>query len=195
MKEELKKMLLGFPMLTEEEMQLILDSSDVRAYKKGSMLLREGEVAKNCYSVLKGMVREYVVVDGEEKTTNFYTEGQPVNAFTSATSQTSSKVNWVCSERCVLAVGTESLEEEMCRLIPKLEGIIRKEVERYTGETQDELAFFMTSTPEQRYLRLIEKRPDLYHRAPQHQIASYLGITPESLSRIRKRIFSKKAVN
>jgi CRP-like cAMP-binding protein len=54
------------------------------------------------------------------------------------------------------------------------------------------LVTFITSSPEERYRKLLTDRPDLLGRVPQHQIASYLGVTPESLSRIRKRIFAKK---
>ena len=50
---------------------------------------------------------------------------------------------------------------------------------------------FKTSSPEQRYLNLLEKKPDLIQRVPQHQLASYLGIKPQSLSRLRARIFEK----
>jgi len=195
MKDLLRQMLLHFPLLTKEDIDLIIERSNIQSYKKGTVLLKEGQISKECYSVLKGVVREFYLVDGEEKTTAFYTEGMPVNSFSSFTNETASKHYLVCAENCVLVVGTQSLEEEMCQHIPKLESIIRKEVERLTGEAQDEFAKFITSTPEQRYLHLIDTRPDLINRVPQHQIASLLGITPESLSRIRKRIFSKKMVN
>jgi CRP-like cAMP-binding protein len=59
------------------------------------------------------------------------------------------------------------------------------------GQTQDAYAEIMTSSPEERYLKLLEERPYLLQRIPQHQLASYLGITPESLSRIRKRLSTK----
>ena len=182
-------------MLSKEEIDIIVNNADVRKFKKGTALLKEGQVSRECFFVLKGLVREYYEVDGEEKTTAFFTEGQPVNSFTSYSNEEPSKHYLICAEDCILTVGTQSLEEEMCKRIPKLENLIRVEVERITGKTQDNLAAFITSTPEQRYLNLIENRPDLFHRVPQHQIASYLGITPESLSRIRKRIFSKKVVN
>lgn len=195
MKDLLRQMLLHFPLLTKEDIDLIIERSNIQSYKKGTVLLKEGQISKECYSVLKGLVREFYLVDGEEKTTAFYTEGMPVNSFSSFTNETASKHYLVCAENCVLVVGNQSLEEEMCQHIPKLESIIRKEVERLTGEAQDEFAKFITSTPEQRYLHLIDTRPDLINRVPQHQIASLLGITPESLSRIRKRIFSKKMVN
>ena len=60
------------------------------------------------------------------------------------------------------------------------------------AENQDFFAEFKTSNPEERYLNMLKARPNLIQRVPQHQIASYLGIKPESLSRIRKRIIDKK---
>lgn len=61
-------------------------------------------------------------------------------------------------------------------------------VEENLGEVQDELTSFIASAPEERYKALLRKRPHLVDRVPQHQLASYLGITPESLSRIKKRV-------
>jgi DNA-binding MarR family transcriptional regulator len=55
-------------------------------------------------------------------------------------------------------------------------------------KTRASLDDFKTNSPEQRYLNLVEQRPDLIQRVPQHQIASFLGITPQSLSRMRKRL-------
>jgi CRP-like cAMP-binding protein len=65
-------------------------------------------------------------------------------------------------------------------------------IEQDLGKANENLDAFITSSPEERYLNLLDKRPELLQRVPQHQIASYLGMTPESLSRIRKRV-SKKA--
>ena len=64
----------------------------------------------------------------------------------------------------------------------------RKMIEESFGNVQDEFATFIASTPEERFKTLLLKRPKLIDRVPQHQLASYLGITPESLSRIKKRL-------
>lgn len=179
-------------MLTDEEVNIIVDNANIKSYKKGTLLLREGQVAKECYFVLKGLVREYYIVDGEEKSTNFFTEMEPVNSFTSHTEGKPSRHFLVCSEDCTLTVGNDSLEQEMCRRIPRLEAIIRQEVENNTGKMQDHMANFITSSPEERYTQLMNEKPELLNRVPQHQIASYLGIKPESLSRIRKRMLTAK---
>lgn len=197
-KLDLKQTLMQFlsqfeGFLTKDELQLIVDNSTIQLFKKGTYLLKEGEVAKHCYLVLNGCVREYLVKNGEEKSTAFYTEGQPVNSFTSATNKTKANHNLVCGEDCILTVGTSSLEEEMCELIPRLRSVIRMEVEKHTGTYQDEMSKFITSSPEERYQDLLENRPDLLNRVPLHQIASFIGITAESLSRIRKRMTDKKS--
>lgn len=192
MHEELRKFVSSFGILTNDEVSIIVDNANIQSYKKGTVLLREGQIAKECYFVLKGLVREYYIVEGEEKSTNFFTEMQPVNSFTSRNSNKPSKHFLICSEDCVLTVGTSSLEEEMCKRIPRLEAVIREEVEKETGKMQDEMAKHITSTPEELYIDLVENRPDLLNRLPQHQIASYLGVKPETLSRIRKRMLTAK---
>jgi CRP-like cAMP-binding protein len=192
MKSELIKMLSSMPMLSEEEAKDIVDNIIIKTYKKGTILLSEGVISKECYSVLKGCVREYYIINGEEKTTAFFTEGQAVVSFTSYTNQTPSKHYLVCNENCTLTLSSPEKEQEMYQKFPKLEAITRTMMEQNSGKTQEELAAFITSSPEERYVSLLENRSELFNRVPQHQIASYLGIKPESLSRLRKRMTSKK---
>ncbi|MCU4175587.1 Crp/Fnr family transcriptional regulator [Carboxylicivirga sp. N1Y90] len=191
MEDILRGFIQEFKILTTDEVNTIVESSNIQSFDKGTLLLKEGEIAKECYFVLKGCIREYYIVDGIEKTTAFYTEMQPVNSFTSFTDASPSKHYLVCAEDSIVTVGTQRLEEEMCKRVPRLESIMRQEVERHSGELQDRLARFMTSSPEQRFIQLIEENPKLVTRVPQHQIASYLGITPESFSRIKKRIYKR----
>jgi len=188
LKKELLDYVSGFQVLSPEEIDLIMDNTLVKSFKKGAYLLEEGQVADKCYFVLKGCVREFYLIDGEEKSTAFYTEGQAVNSFSSYTNQQPSRHYLICAEDCVLTVGNQQIEKEMCQRIPRLESIIRQEVERNTGKAQDDFARFMVSSPEQRYLQMLEDRPELLQRIPQHQLASYIGVTAESLSRIRKRL-------
>lgn len=184
-------MLSNMPSLSEDEAKEIVENINIQTFKKGTILLKEGVISKECYSVLKGCIREYYIKDGEEKTTDFFTEGQEVVSFTSYTNQTPSKHYLSCAEESILTVSTPEKEKEMYRKYPKLEAITRTMMEINTGKTQEKLASFITSSPEERYLNLLENRPHLINRVPQHQIASYIGITPESLSRIRKRVVSK----
>ena len=192
MDDKLLQLFEHFPTLSKEEVLAIASNINTREVKKGSVLLQEGKVSKECYTVLKGCVRKYYIKDGVERTTAFFTEGEPVASFSSYINSTPSDHYLVCVEDCLLAVGTKEKEDEMIAKFPKLEPIIRSEMEKNSGKSQEELASFITSTPEERYTNLLNDRPDLFNRVPQHQIASYLGIKPESLSRLRKRIQSKK---
>lgn len=193
MNQDLIQFLKSFEVLTFEEILIIAKDTVTKQFKKGDVLLKEGEISKECFSVIKGCVREYQLKEGEEITTAFFTEGDPIVNFTSSTAQSPSLSFIECIEDSVLTVSNQELEKLMCEKIPRLEVIIRTEVEKNAGKKQDELASFITSSPEERYLNLQKNRPELLNRVPQHQIASYLGIKPESLSRIRKRLVTKKS--
>ena len=188
---EFYEFLHSFPGLTEEDKSFIAEHSRVETFPKGTMLLREGQVSKQCYTVLKGCVRKYYIVDGNEKTVALYTEGQAVVSFTSYIDEVPADHYLECAEECLLAVGTKDLENWMCEKVPNLAAVIREEVEKNNGKDQKEFAAFMLSTPEERYLTILNERPDLLERIPQHQIASYIGVKPESLSRIRKRLVKR----
>jgi len=80
------------------------------------------------------------------------------------------------------------MEEQMFEKFPKFETVCRLVSEELLAKQQIDFDKFKTSSPEQRYLDLLDKRPDLLQRVPQHQLASFLGIKPQSLSRLRARI-------
>ena len=180
-----------FVQLSEAEITGILDSIKLRSFKKGAIMLREGQVSSLCYFVLKGCVRQYYLVDGEEKTTNFYTEGQPVTPYEGTFKRKPSKYYLSCVEDTIVTVGTPEDEAKLFALFPRLDAVVRIAVEEELGKSQEVMAGFIINSPEERYLQLLKTRPDLLDRVPQYQLASYLGIKPESLSRIRKRIMKK----
>lgn len=180
-----------FATLSLAEAQAVLDSLNIRKFKKGTVLLREGQITKFCHFVLKGCVRQYFLVDGLEKTTNFYTEGQPIAPYEGNGRQQPSKYYLACVEDCLLTTGTPEQEAQLYEMFPRLRGVGQLAVEDEWSKAQDQFASFVIHSPEDRYLHLLNTRPDLLDRVPQYQLASYLGITPESLSRIRKRVAGK----
>jgi len=177
-----------FMELSEAEAQVILESIQFKAYKKGDILLREGQISNLCYFNMKGCVRQYYLIDGEERTTNFYTEGQPISPNEGTFKKKPSKFYLSCVEDCILSVGTPEDELRFFQKHPQFEMVCRIAVEDELGKSQHDFAAFMLSSPEERYMNLLKSRPELIERVPQYQLASYLGIKPESLSRIRKRI-------
>lgn len=176
---------------TEEETAFIKDLMPVKTFPKGTILLREGQIATECYMNLKGLIRRYIIVDGEERTTEFYTEEQPVASLVSYNHKIPADHYFACVEETTVAVLSYDNERKMYKQYPHLEQSCRVEVETDYGKHQSKMARFMTSSPEERYQHLLETNPDLLNRVPQYHLASYLGIKPESLSRIRKRMLQK----
>ncbi len=177
--------------LTEDEKDAIMSLNAFRTVKKGTVLLKEGQRARESYFVLQGCLRVFYVVDGEEKTTAFYTEMESLTP-KGVASQDLSEYFISCVEDSVIAISTPEMETEMFRKFHRFETLCRVLSEDLLARSQQSLDEFKTSSPEQRYVNLREKRPDLIQRVPQYQLASYLGITPQSLSRLRARLKEKE---
>ena len=177
--------------ITEEMKEAITQSEFIRRFRKGTLLLEEGMLSNECFFIIKGCARCFYIKDGEERTTEFYTEEEAITP--SAYGQKIPSEYYIeCIEDTIAGVGTPELETEMYRKFPQIESLNRALGEAIMAKYQDTFAEFKMASPEERYLNLLKTRPDLLQRAPQHQIASYLGIKPESLSRIRKRTMAKK---
>jgi CRP-like cAMP-binding protein len=178
--------------LTDDEKNAILSLDIFRSVKKGTILLEEGQKSKESYFVLKGCIRTYYIIDGEEKTTAFYTE---MDAFTPhcVINKAPSEYFISCVEDSILTVSNSDMEVEINSKFPKFEIMCRILSEELLAKQRIDFDEFKTSSPEKRYLNLLQKRPDLVQRVPQHQLASYLGIKPQSLSRLRARILEKKS--
>lgn len=189
MRDILTRYMKRFTDLSEAELMTIAADVPIEAFKKGTILLHQGEVPVKCYFVLKGCVRQFAVDEaGRETTFNFFTEEQGVTIFNQHTSDKTSKYSLSCLEDCALVVGEISTEQHMYDKHSGLETMTRKMIEANISEMHDDFATFMASRPEERYKELLKNRSNLIDRVPQHQLASYLGITPESLSRIKRRL-------
>lgn len=177
--------------LSEEEINGIVETMTIKNYKKGTVLLKEGQISTEVYFVLEGCVRQYYLVDGVEKTNNFFTEEQWVISMNSFGQNKPSNHYLDCCMDCSLVVGNREKEENLYRKFPKLETVSRKVMEKVFAEQQELMSSYTTDSAEQRYVKLLASRPDLFQKIPQYQIASYVGVQPESLSRIRKRLLKK----
>ena len=178
--------------LTDDEKNAILALNLFRSVKKGTTLLKEGQKSQEEYFVLKGCIRKYYIIDGEEKTTAFFTEMEGLVPHC-VVSKTPSEYYISCVEDTILTVTNPDMGVDLNSKFPKFEIMCRLLSEELLSKQQIDFDEFKTSSPEQRYLNLIQKRPDLIQRVPQHQLASYLGIKPQSLSRLRARILEKKS--
>ncbi|EPR70977.1 Crp/Fnr family transcriptional regulator [Cyclobacterium qasimii] len=173
--------------LTDDEKKVILDLDLFREVKKGTLLLKEGEKSNLGYFVLKGCIRKFYIIDGEEKTTNFYTELQG-EVPECVTNNKPSTYYLSCIEDSIISASTSDLDEEVFAKFPRFETLCRIVSEDLLVKSQSSLDDFKNSSPSKRYENLLATRPDLIQRIPQHQLASFLGITPQSLSRLKARL-------
>ena len=127
--------------LSEEESNVIAMSMVTRVFEKGTVLLREGQFSVDTYFILEGCIREYIIADGEEKTTNFFTEEQWVISLSNFTPQSPSTHNLVCVEDCTVVVGNERQAQEMFRNFPRFETISRAIVEADFAEQKKSIDF------------------------------------------------------
>jgi len=176
---------------SEEEKQEIVDLDVFRIVKKGTILLKEGQRSDKNYFVFKGCLRAYYIIDGEEKTTSFYTEMDGFAPPCTVNNQPS-EFYLSCVEDSIIAEMSTDMITAMLEKYPKNESYCRIFTEQLLAKEQALFDEFKTSTPEQRYLNLQKTRPDLIQRVPQHQLASFLGIKPQSLSRLKARILKRK---
>ncbi len=191
-KKEMKNSLAEYLQISEEGIEEIFSAIHFKSYKSGTVLVEPGEVFNDCCLILKGCVRQYHLQDGEEKTTFFFTEDQWFASYYSTTQNKPVPYYLTFVEDTVLSMMSISSEYDLFKKYPEFESVCRTGIEEQLEKYQEMLVSFMSSSPIQRYMNVLENRPDLIQRVPQYQLASYLGITPESLSRIRKRISSPK---
>lgn len=191
MEEALFNFISKYISLTNDEKKAILDLEIFRQIKKGAFLLKEGQNSRDGYFVLKGCIRTYYTIEGEEKTTAFYTEmeGHTPNC---VVSKEPSEYYVATTEDSIITISNPDMEDDIFEKFPKFETLCRLLSEELLTKQQIDFDDFKTSSPEQRYLNLLENRPDLIQRVPQHQLASYLGVKPQSLSRLKARILKKQ---
>lgn len=180
-----------FSMLSDTEKSALAEKLNVKYFKKKTILQKEGDVPHSCFFVLKGCIRQYCMMEGVEKTLEFYTADNAAISSDDYLNQKPSAFSLVCTEDSIILVGEQERDAKLIAEFPKLPTILMQVTEKEWLKAQSRLSLFKLSSPEKRYEDFLKQRPDLIQRVPASQIASYLGITPESLSRIRKRLLSK----
>lgn len=182
----------GSKYFNDEIIASINELTTRKFFKKGDIIIREGQVIDQCHHVVKGCLRQYRIVDGEERSIFFYTENQSILSVTQSNSIFLSNYYVDCIEDTTVTIMTAADERELYARHPVVESMSRIALEGMIKGYQDMFSDYMVSTPEERYINLLETRPDLLTRVPQYHLASYLGVKPESLSRIRKRLADKR---
>ena len=173
------------------ELKIIMPYFEHKRFKKKTTLLDIGKVSNEVFYLIKGCIRLYCERDGEELSTYFFTENMFAGSYDSFLSRKPSKVAIEILEECKVLILTHKGQEKLYEIFPKMNEFIRKAIEQRFVLLHDLFISYLLNSPEERYLMLLKDRPELLQRFPQHQIASYLGVTPVSLSRIRNRVNKK----
>lgn len=181
------------PSITEEQWWFYEQKISIRTYKKGDLILRPGQICDTVSFINSGLVRFYHLLDGKELVAGFFDEEQPY--FSDYESFLTRKPSPMYIEAIEATEVADINYEGVQLLYDTVEAADR--LGRYIAEGLYTMLSarnnaFLLDSPEQRYQKLLEQRPGLFQRVPQYMIASYLGVTPEALSRIRARL-SKKA--
>jgi len=174
--------------LSSEEEALIMATFQPKKLRKKQYFLQEGDVCKYAGFVVKGAMRQYSVDDkGIEHIVHLFIENYWANDRESSTMLTPSKYNIDAWEDTEMLVITRAEMLDLMDKIPALVQMIRLMDERNAIANQRRLSSTISNTAEKRYEEFAENHPQFIQRFPQHIIASYLGITKETLSRIRKQ--------
>ncbi len=180
-----------FTDFNDSELEIIMPYFEFKKFKKKTILLAIGKVSNEVFYLIKGCIRLYCDKDGEELSTYFFTENMFAGSYDSFLSRKPSKVAIETLEDCDVLVLSHQSQEKLYEIFPKMNEFIRKAIEDRFVLLHDLFISYLINSPEERYLMLLKDRPDLLQRIPQHQIASFLGITRVSLSRIRHRLSKK----
>lgn len=174
--------------LSPTEIETVASLFKERTYKKGDFFLAEGQICRQVGFVVKGLMRYYINHDGEEKTYAFSQEDEFVCNYESFLPQSpSSKIIQALEDCDVLVISSADLHIFYAG-IREGERFGRIVIESVFLQLLKDVNSFYTETPELRYIRFLKNHADLQQRISQYHIASFVGVKPQSLSRIRKRI-------
>ena len=178
--------------LTDEEFTRCTSFFTPKKVRKGQFLSQEGEICKSITFVTKGCLRCYTIDDkGEEHVVQFAIEDWWISDLNSFLTGEPAIYNIDALEDSEVLMLDRSSRDELLTIIPKFERFFRVLLEKNYIATHRRIVCSLMASAEARYLSFITMYPALVQRVPQHQIASFLGIAPESLSRIRKHLTDK----
>jgi CRP-like cAMP-binding protein len=186
-----RKAIEAFVIFTDEEWAIFSEHFYSKQLKKKELLVSDDKTCTEVCFILAGSFRFYFIKDGMEISNYFCFAGELISSYMSFLKQKPGISNIEAMEDAeLLCFSYNSLQQLLNdeRMAFKMERFGRKVAEYLICCFEERVSAFILQSPEERYRHLVENQPDLLQRIPQHYIANYLGITPVSLSRIRKRV-------
>ncbi|MBO9595876.1 MAG: Crp/Fnr family transcriptional regulator [Niabella sp.] len=178
-----------FTTFPDPEATYFLSLFSEKKYKRGARLLEEGQVANEVFFIMKGSLRQYFLnEDGQERTCNLSMEQEFLTDLESFSRKSRSASSIAALEPTTCLVITCNDLVTALHTLPAAAECFRIIVENVAAENIRRTKSLLSLSPEKQFTDLLREKPLLFQRVPQRYIAQYLGIAPESLSRIRKRI-------
>ncbi len=178
--------------VSEEYHAEIVRQIEKRFVKKGELLLKNGDICKYSFFVEKGLLRSYTIdQNGKEHIIQFAPEGWIVTDRSSSFFNESSELYIDAIEDSEVFFLDKTLFENISKVSTDFTKNNTQALHNHIRNLQNRINMLLGATAEERYLQFIKMYPDILLRVPQWMIASYLGITPESLSRVRKELTKK----
>jgi CRP-like cAMP-binding protein len=175
--------------LTPEEEAIFKNYLMPKKLRKKQFILQEGDICKYSIFVEKGLLRSYSVNEkGNDQVVQFALEGWWIADLYSFITGEPSRYNIDALEDCELLLINNDGLKEVRRQIPKFLEFSFLQMQNAYIALERRWSHMVTLSTEERYNKLLDKYPDIVQRVPQHMIASYLGLTPETLSRAKKQI-------
>ena len=179
--------------ISDEELDFCKTLFVPKKLRKRQYLLQEGDVCKYNTFVSKGLLRSYTIDSkGTEHILQFAFEGWWIGDIYSFITENPSNFNIEALEDCELLLITKASMDMLFEKVPKFERYFRILIQNNLIATQKRLMGTLSETAEEKYTNLMNNFPGCLQRVPQHMIASYLGITRETLSRIRGQMAARK---
>ena len=190
--QPLKSYCSNFVSLSIDELQLTEKYFELKTINKKEFLLQDGKICNFIAFIKSGTIRHFHIKNGDEKTCDISFENSWVTDFQSFTHDTNCIMNLQAMEETVVFLIKKENLYKLYQECNKYETFGRIMAEN-VAQRATEIAMSLSSDkPEERFLNLIKNKPNIFQRIPQKYIANFLGISPESLSRIRNRIIGKE---
>lgn len=187
MKEQLKRYFSRYVAFSNAEIDEVFSKLRTKTFQKKDYILREDQICRSNYFIISGLTRSfYIDQKGTERITQFALENWWVTSMESFIKETPSYLSIQAIEQTTVLILNKEDQNALYRSIPKLERLFRIITEKMLIAFQRKNDIYMRMKSKDRYNDLIKNFPDFAQRVPQYMIASYLEITPEYLSELRK---------
>ncbi len=179
--------------LTNEELKLVEEATVPKKIRKRQYLLQEGDVSNYICFIVKGCLRLYMISsDGQEHIMRFGIENWWMCDFDSFHSGRPSKYNIDALENCELLMLDKKSYDLFVATIPNFKRLIDKLAAKNYEAHQNRILSIISETAEEKYENFIKTYPEIFERVPLHMVASFLGLSRETLSRVRQQNAKKR---